>query len=180
VGCRHTTDWSHIRYKIAFEKANASHPSWATYSLVNGGSCCSQWYADLLEFSKVIGTIAAACAYLLPGPRMAAADDLTRVPEWERSPPPIAPTPPSFWEVRVGATAHDPWSPERGSADVNGELLVGRIFTKPDAWIPRLHLGASINTGGKTSYGTTRSAARRCFANPARLGFGLPKAGAGS
>jgi lipid A 3-O-deacylase len=152
-GCYHTTASSHIRYKVAFEKANASHPDWVAYSLANGGSCCSKWCADLLKFSKVICTIAAACASLLPGLRMAAAADLPRVPEWETSPPPIASPPPSFWEVRVGATAHDPWSPERGSADFNGELLVGRIFTKPDAWIPRFHLGASINTGGKTSYG---------------------------
>jgi hypothetical protein len=84
---------------------------------------------------------------------MAAADDLARVLESERSPTPVARPPQSFWEVRVGATAHDPWSPERGSADFNGELLLGWPVAKADAWIPRFHVGASINTSGKTSYG---------------------------
>ena len=65
----------------------------------------------------------------------------------------IAP-PPMFWEVRLGGTAHDPWSPEKGSADVNGEILYGKSYVSgnPNPFIPRFHVGTSINTAGKTSY----------------------------
>ena len=60
-----------------------------------------------------------------------------------------------FSEIRLGAMAHDPWSPERGSADIQGQIL----FAKPrfsteiqDFIVPRLHLGGAINTSGKTSH----------------------------
>ena len=56
-------------------------------------------------------------------------------------------------ELRLGLGAHDPWSPESGTADLRGEIL----FSKPDSMaenslIPRLHLGGVLNTGGKTSH----------------------------
>jgi lipid A 3-O-deacylase len=59
---------------------------------------------------------------------------------------------PFFDEVRVGVFAHDPWSPEEGSADLNLEVL----FAKPwggdaDWWLPRPHIGTTINFAGKTS-----------------------------
>jgi lipid A 3-O-deacylase len=58
-------------------------------------------------------------------------------------------------EVRLGALAHDPLSPERGSADVSGEVLFAKPFTSSDplynALLPRPDIGFSANTGGKTS-----------------------------
>ena len=64
------------------------------------------------------------------------------------------PSPESFWEARLGGTAHDPGSPERGSADINGELLFGKTFSVDrNPLLPRIHLGGSASLGGKTSYG---------------------------
>jgi lipid A 3-O-deacylase len=57
-------------------------------------------------------------------------------------------------EARLGVFAHDPWSPESGSVDINGELLSVKPFALGTGWdvaVPRLHLGASVNTQGKTS-----------------------------
>ena len=60
-----------------------------------------------------------------------------------------------FSEVRLGLAAHDPWSPERGAADVQGLLL----FAKPvkldgglDPLLPRFQIGGSLSTAGKTSH----------------------------
>jgi hypothetical protein len=57
-------------------------------------------------------------------------------------------------EIRLGVFAHDPWSPEKGSADINGEILSIKPFPGDSGWalaIPRVHLGATVNTTGKTS-----------------------------
>jgi hypothetical protein len=58
-------------------------------------------------------------------------------------------------EVRVGGFAHDPVSPEGGSADLNAEVLFAKPATSPDpvwnALIPRPSVGTTINSGGKTS-----------------------------
>lgn len=58
-------------------------------------------------------------------------------------------------EVRVGALAHDPLSPERGSADLSGEVLFAKPFTSPDplwnALLPRPDIGFTANFAGKTS-----------------------------
>jgi lipid A 3-O-deacylase len=60
-----------------------------------------------------------------------------------------------FSEVRGGVYAHDIsfWSFHReNGADVNAELL----FVSPDfldvVWSPRPHVGATVNTDGKTSF----------------------------
>jgi lipid A 3-O-deacylase len=68
------------------------------------------------------------------------------------------PRPMSFIsEARIGGSAHDPWSPEKGSANITGELLFAKPFTPADLFvsyfIPRPHIGASANFGGKTSFG---------------------------
>jgi lipid A 3-O-deacylase len=59
------------------------------------------------------------------------------------------------WEVRGGLLVHDPLSPERGSLDVNGEILAPVIFEASNPFwtqfIPHPDLGVSINTVGKTS-----------------------------
>jgi lipid A 3-O-deacylase len=101
-------------------------------------------------FSLVILT-----AFLAAGE--AVASDL---PAARAAPPPPAPTPSSvapllgfISEARVGVFAHDPWSPEEGSADVNGEFLTVKPFSLGayDLLVPRINLGATVNTTGKTS-----------------------------
>ena len=55
-------------------------------------------------------------------------------------------------EIRLGVYAHDPWSPEEGSADLNVELLFGKPWGgDADWWLPRPHVGGTINLAGKTS-----------------------------
>lgn len=62
---------------------------------------------------------------------------------------------PFQYEIRGGVFAHDPFSPEKGSADINGEFLARLpISVSPSvpAWlIPRPHVGFTLNTAGKTS-----------------------------
>ena len=60
------------------------------------------------------------------------------------------------YEMRGGVFAHDPMSPEKGSADINAEILSPRLPIAAGAWqllVPRLHLGTTVNTAGKTSHG---------------------------
>lgn len=58
-------------------------------------------------------------------------------------------------ELRVGAFAHDPWSPESGSVNINAEVLFSKPYLPVNpVWrvlVPRPHLGATVNTVGKTS-----------------------------
>jgi lipid A 3-O-deacylase len=72
--------------------------------------------------------------------------------------PPAAPISQSSFflsEVRLGTFAHDPSSPEKGSVDLNGEILFVKPFSVPgSAWdflLPRPSIGATINFAGKTS-----------------------------
>lgn len=62
-----------------------------------------------------------------------------------------------FNEVRLGGYFHGVGDPESGTADVNAEILTRRIATLPnpdfDWLVPRLHVGGTVNTGGRTSYG---------------------------
>jgi lipid A 3-O-deacylase len=62
---------------------------------------------------------------------------------------------PLLLEVRFGAYVHDPLSPERGSADLNGEVLLAPWTFDPHGWsflVPRVHIGVTGNLGGKTSH----------------------------
>lgn len=63
--------------------------------------------------------------------------------------------PSALSELRLGAFAHDPWSRERGSVDVNGEFVLKKVFRAPDPkldfFVPRFHVGGSLNTAGRTS-----------------------------
>jgi hypothetical protein len=85
----------------------------------------------------------------------AGAADLSVYGELFAAPPPQVQTGKSPFELRLGAVAHDPKSPEASSADLNAELLFGKFATSPDyLWnllIPRPHIGATINFVGKTS-----------------------------
>ena len=70
------------------------------------------------------------------------------------SAPIVAPVFPFISEVRAGAYAHDPLSPEKGSADLNAEVLFAKPFRLQGPWdflMPRPHLGATISFAGRTS-----------------------------
>jgi lipid A 3-O-deacylase len=55
-------------------------------------------------------------------------------------------------ELRLGVYAHDPWSPEAGSADLNVEVLFAKPWgTDAQWWLPRPNVGATINFNGRTS-----------------------------
>lgn len=60
-------------------------------------------------------------------------------------------------ELRFGGSAQDPWSSERGTANVNGEVLLARPALAEDrfwsVFVPRPTLGGSFNLAGRTSYG---------------------------
>jgi lipid A 3-O-deacylase len=95
---------------------------------------------------------------VLFGPVGAHASDL---PSRQAPPPPVpAPAPaPGFGfisELRLGGSVQDPSGPESGSFNATGEVL----FVKPlqlenriaDLFIPRLHIGGSVNFEGNTSF----------------------------
>jgi lipid A 3-O-deacylase len=75
-----------------------------------------------------------------------------------RSLPVAAPAEPfaSGWELRLGASAHDISGPEEGSVGVRGEVLSPRLLPVADPvaslFVPRVHLGGSVNTAGDTSF----------------------------
>jgi len=66
--------------------------------------------------------------------------------------------PPLLSEFRFGLSAQDPWGPEGrdGSANLTGEILFAKPFTASDLFtsyfIPRPHIGGSLNFDGKTSF----------------------------
>lgn len=60
-----------------------------------------------------------------------------------------------FSEVRLGLAAHDPWSPERGAADIQGLVLFAKPVTIEgalDPLLPRFQIGGAVNTDRKTSH----------------------------
>jgi opacity protein-like surface antigen len=80
---------------------------------------------------------------------MAQAADITAPPP---APLPPVQSDPFVDELRLGVYAHDPWSPESGSADLNVEVLFAKPWgTDAEWWLPRPHVGATINFSGKTS-----------------------------
>jgi hypothetical protein len=57
-------------------------------------------------------------------------------------------------EARLGFYAHDPMSPEKGAADVNGELVFAPFGPGAGpfgALTPRLHLGGTLSLRARTS-----------------------------
>jgi lipid A 3-O-deacylase len=74
----------------------------------------------------------------------------------ELNQPGIGPKPRLLSEFRFGLSAHDPWGTESGSVNVTGEALLAKPFTTGDLFtsyfIPRPHLGGSLNFDSKTSF----------------------------
>lgn len=60
-------------------------------------------------------------------------------------------------ELRLGGAAQDPWSNERGTANVNGEVLLAKPALVADrfwsVFVPRPTIGGSFNLAGRTRYG---------------------------
>ncbi len=60
----------------------------------------------------------------------------------------------SPYEFRFGGFAHDPASPEKGSADLSGDLLFGHLSLTDNPWwrflTIRGHVGGTYNTAHKT------------------------------
>ncbi len=58
-----------------------------------------------------------------------------------------------FDRIRVGVSAHGVGPKENSTFDLNGELVTGKLYTgDPNASsTPALHVGANLNSGGKTS-----------------------------
>lgn len=55
-------------------------------------------------------------------------------------------------EFRLGAFVHDPSGPESGGGDINLELLLAKPWgTAAEWWLPRPHVGATVNIDGGTS-----------------------------
>jgi len=78
---------------------------------------------------------------------------------YSAAPVAAAPAQPSFLsEFRIGFSAQDPWGPEGndGSANLTGEILLAKPFTASDLFtsyfIPRPHIGGSVNFDGRTSF----------------------------
>ncbi|HEX4767053.1 MAG TPA: acyloxyacyl hydrolase [Lichenihabitans sp.] len=71
--------------------------------------------------------------------------------------PAVLPQTPVFYdyELRIGGLAHDPLSPEHGSADLNAEILFPKFWHASnsfwDQFIPHPDLGFTANFAGKTS-----------------------------
>ncbi len=95
---------------------------------------------------------------LIFGAAFARAADIP--PPMSAVPPAVAPVvvpslfDPTRWEVRFGGFAHGVGSVERGTYDVNGELVLPQFFAPIGWWsylIPRLHGGVNYNTGGRTN-----------------------------
>ena len=83
----------------------------------------------------------------------AAADLRPSIAEPAPAPAPMV-SDPLIDELRLGGFIHDPQSPEKGSVDINAEILFGKPFRSVEWWdvfLPRPHIGATVNTAGKTS-----------------------------
>ena len=106
-----------------------------------------------MRFSPGFGAFSVLATVALSGmPSLAA--DLGAAPAVRA--PSFLSSPASRFELRGGVFAHDSWSPEQGSADLNIEALSPRLYSTGSAWdalIPRAHVGGTINFAGRTSHG---------------------------
>lgn len=96
------------------------------------------------------------------GSHAARASDLSWSAGPPRSPPVLAAAsdPVNSFEARLGVFAHGIGGVERGTYDLNGEVVSPRLGSVSQAglWsflIPRVHLGGSLNLGNRTSFAYT-------------------------
>ena len=105
--------------------------------------------------SALFGRLAALTTVALFSIARVAAADLGYPSSFGPPAAPVMQTPSFLSEVRLGTFIHDAESPEKGSADLAGEILFAKPFTAPDsAWdflLPRPSIGATISFAGKTS-----------------------------
>lgn len=95
--------------------------------------------------------LAALCfvlpAFVVPASAASIFGDLTPPPQYQYNY--------NTFEVRLGAYAHDPQSPEGGSTDINIDFFFPKLGHTSDYWlnmlIPRPHVGATGSFVGKTS-----------------------------
>jgi lipid A 3-O-deacylase len=104
---------------------------------------------------RVGRTVGAAIGLVLLGSGVNAAD--LGGPRY--APAPYAPVaaPASFIsELRIGGSAQEIMGPEKGTWNINGEVLFAKPFTTADLFtsyfVPRPHIGASVNFSGMTSF----------------------------
>ena len=97
-----------------------------------------------------------AAAALLPMVDAVGAADLPQQAQPLALPPTFAQEP-FFNEIRLGGYYHGIGNPERNTADINAEILTRKVWIPADpdfAWLaPRLHVGGTVNTAGRTNYG---------------------------
>jgi hypothetical protein len=108
-------------------------------------------WTELNTHLKLAFQIYSICYLALP----AQAADLSPLDGSDAAKPPVLRSDPSSYELRLGAYAHDPLSPEKGPVDLNGEVLLAKFNCFPaqtwGALIPRPHFGGTIDFDGKTS-----------------------------
>jgi hypothetical protein len=97
------------------------------------------------------GALFVAVAVLAGGIGAMAQANERRVPAFAQEPPPF----PS-WDVRLGGSAQDTTSRERGIANFTGEVLSPQVLAVQSriasAFVPRFHIGSSTNFGRATSF----------------------------
>jgi hypothetical protein len=103
----------------------------------------------------VLASAAVMAACLAPAAGRAADMVAARAPQpWE--PPAAATDPGDRWEARFGVFAHGVGSVESGTVDLNGEFATPRLpLGVTGFWsyfVPRVHVGGSVNLSGRTSF----------------------------
>ena len=112
-------------------------------------TCEGTWGARLMRvvLSFIAAVLAAHVAYAAD---IAPVD--VRAPSTVPVTTPIDPF--SGFEVRFGGFMHGVGNVEKNTWDVNGELIVPKMFAPAGPWsyfVPRLHAGTNINVNGRTS-----------------------------
>ena len=108
--------------------------------------------AGLSSLTAVVSLITVAAATAALGA------DIKQASAFTQPPVPLDQSRSFVSELRFGLSSQDPWGNEgqNGSANLTGEILFAKPFTASDLFtsyfIPRPHIGASINTNGRTSF----------------------------
>jgi hypothetical protein len=115
--------------------------------------------SNLLHGRRALGVPVAVLAVMF-GLELARGADLTPAPAPYIAPAAPPPLPPEFYnpyryELRFGGFLHSVGGYEKGSFDLNPELVLPRLPLFQDRWwsvfVPRPHAGALVNLEGRTS-----------------------------